>query len=883
MKNLLKLFVILMSITRITIGIEFIDKVEPLLENSHLVGAWIVATAGLAAGAAQQKLTTYYEFKDLAQAPDITILDSASQKFLQEFRKKNKGIISIDIVIPILDTTATGLLSATASINCTLPIATSVQSKYSIAPIEKHGGNKASSSTSLSNQQDSHFALVVNQHNQSNPGYLTNAQLDSLRVAAEHLSQSQVRANRIAIRREVKNYITDFTPETRHAGVAQEVYVGAIIEREREKQKDLDILEKNPEILKYDASIHWMHIALHLDEVTFIKRFIKDPRMQVHPTVVKRLIEIIKNVDQVTLDIFLNQLFPADTFIRLFPILADRANLFSEAHPFEDRLLEINNHKHLFNAYEQRLLEDLVHSISRFREAITLASALLKGHTSFWLWGPSDDDSQKLLALFIALSRSKARDKLQLHFNKTSDYSTLLKIVAKIKTKEMRDYLADTDIEKNYLAYAFEVEEFITFVGPLISKNSKEYVAIIRLASQHAIAFTLTSFEELLYLTRASGIPGSLVAHRYRNPAQRNVLTSLIRSFALLRSRAEDTAAVDKLVHLGLIASVFGKMKEAEKTQNLLLQLQKIYISDELQAKEKKRNKALADLSKAQIKKYDDFTDQSITPETNDSKLSSKRLRYDLDDGKFYPDCFDSMIASLPIPTSSDDNSGASSSAAHMPPMLDPDSESSEDSENEKITIEEYRAGIEELKKKYGEQKVDEVINILNIKESKVKNPNSILQIIEEYINVLQKINSDPRWSTFKYDPANRGKITEGTLREARVGIHAEEQCFLQELNRSPNGGEEFVDINKISWDVKSPLSRDLYDTKNVFNLRQVFNSIKQEYGRGENPIINISHLNQKDLLELITKLNAELSPQEKARTLLIDYYNPANSGFMGG
>lgn len=165
----------------------------------------------------------------------------------------------------------------------------------------------------------------------------------------------------------------------------------------------------------------------------------------------------------------------------------------------------------------------------------------------------------------------------------------------------------------------------------------------------------------------------------------------------------------------------------------------------------------------------------------------------------------------------------------------------------------------------YGQANTNEALQLLGINETNVHIKPYKIDHLERISKDLQKINSDPRWQTFKYDSAKGPKSSLGLIDEAIAGISCEEQNLIQNLARSTHDGADFVEIigkQKIEWDVKTFPSFSL-EGKEVFTVPETIHSIKKELMTGTNVILNIQYLNEKDLLTLYQNIAKSLTLDE--------------------
>lgn len=105
-------------------------------------------------------------------------------------------------------------------------------------------------------------------------------------------------------------------------------------------------------------------------------------------------------------------------------------------------------------------------------------------------------------------------------------------------------------------------------------------------------------------------------------------------------------------------------------------------------------------------------------------------------------------------------------------------------------------------------------------------------------------------------DPAQGGKATNKTRREAEVGLSLEEQGKLAgPIKRDPTGAAEFVDANGQKWDVKGFNSK--YAPKG-YNTPDAMSKIKGEIASGENVIVDTAAMSPDHVAELKNALQSE-------------------------
>ncbi|WP_245919766.1 hypothetical protein [Melittangium boletus] len=112
-------------------------------------------------------------------------------------------------------------------------------------------------------------------------------------------------------------------------------------------------------------------------------------------------------------------------------------------------------------------------------------------------------------------------------------------------------------------------------------------------------------------------------------------------------------------------------------------------------------------------------------------------------------------------------------------------------------------------------------------------------------------------------DPAQGGKITPKTRREAEIGLQLEDRGQLPgPIQRDPTGQAEFIDAQGTRWDIKSFDSR-FSPQKGGFSLARDLDKIKAEIAGGENVILNTENMaapHVQELRQAIDSLGAAFS-----------------------
>jgi hypothetical protein len=100
-------------------------------------------------------------------------------------------------------------------------------------------------------------------------------------------------------------------------------------------------------------------------------------------------------------------------------------------------------------------------------------------------------------------------------------------------------------------------------------------------------------------------------------------------------------------------------------------------------------------------------------------------------------------------------------------------------------------------------------------------------------------------------DPAHGGRITPGSMEEARTALELERSGKLPgPVQRDPSGAADFIDGNGQAWDVKS-FHSEFPQAKGGFDLGKAMNTIRASVRGDEDVILNTSHLSADDLRAL--------------------------------
>ena len=131
-------------------------------------------------------------------------------------------------------------------------------------------------------------------------------------------------------------------------------------------------------------------------------------------------------------------------------------------------------------------------------------------------------------------------------------------------------------------------------------------------------------------------------------------------------------------------------------------------------------------------------------------------------------------------------------------------------------------------------------------------------------------MSSDDQAEELSRDGAKGGKIDTKSIREAEVGIRAEQDGLLDgPLRTDPSGNAEFIDANGDLWDIKAFRSTTP-DGRPIFDLERTLNAIQGEFLVGENILLDIADLNFDDFSALVDAIDDyNFDPELKVEFLL--------------
>lgn len=106
-------------------------------------------------------------------------------------------------------------------------------------------------------------------------------------------------------------------------------------------------------------------------------------------------------------------------------------------------------------------------------------------------------------------------------------------------------------------------------------------------------------------------------------------------------------------------------------------------------------------------------------------------------------------------------------------------------------------------------------------------------------------------------DPAHGGKITPGSMEEAKAALGLEEAGRLPgPLTRDPTGAADFLDGRGVAWDVKS-FNSNFPPSQGGYELATSMLKIGAELLLGEHVILNTTNLSAEATAELQAAVDA--------------------------
>jgi hypothetical protein len=119
-------------------------------------------------------------------------------------------------------------------------------------------------------------------------------------------------------------------------------------------------------------------------------------------------------------------------------------------------------------------------------------------------------------------------------------------------------------------------------------------------------------------------------------------------------------------------------------------------------------------------------------------------------------------------------------------------------------------------------------------------------------------------------DPARGNKISEASLEEAAVALHAKHSGVLDNPAREKTGGSEFVDAAGQSWDVKSPFSPPPQYPDWIFDAQHHVEVVRHEVSGGERVLLNLTRCTPQDAAAVKQQLIDALSDWDEQRVLVL-------------
>jgi len=135
----------------------------------------------------------------------------------------------------------------------------------------------------------------------------------------------------------------------------------------------------------------------------------------------------------------------------------------------------------------------------------------------------------------------------------------------------------------------------------------------------------------------------------------------------------------------------------------------------------------------------------------------------------------------------------------------------------------------------------------------RIKDPGKELQALIDEFKTAERIE---RVFELSRDAAHGNKISLKTIQEARVGLELEARGVLRPpITRYPGAAAEFLDGDKVPWDVKGFYSGSV---KGAFKLVDGVAKVGEELANGENVIVDTSKMNTKDIADLRAAITAK-------------------------
>lgn len=158
--------------------------------------------------------------------------------------------------------------------------------------------------------------------------------------------------------------------------------------------------------------------------------------------------------------------------------------------------------------------------------------------------------------------------------------------------------------------------------------------------------------------------------------------------------------------------------------------------------------------------------------------------------------------------------------------------------------------------------------------------------MLKEFEDVAADIKyiteSKPHRLNFINDFDHAGNVTRSSISEGLTACATEDQKFINKLTRAKQQGVDFLDDLNQKWDVKNAASIRPLNSKYKFKVDQFLETVIDSFKKEENLIIDITDLNQSDLLDLTRKIR-EINDFENLKILYIHKLDKILSGIVKG
>ncbi len=120
----------------------------------------------------------------------------------------------------------------------------------------------------------------------------------------------------------------------------------------------------------------------------------------------------------------------------------------------------------------------------------------------------------------------------------------------------------------------------------------------------------------------------------------------------------------------------------------------------------------------------------------------------------------------------------------------------------------------------------------------------------------------DAKLASLVFDPAT-GHATSNTAEEAAVGLVGRMGGVIAgPITRDATGLAEFIGIEDVHWDVKSPMSPRT-DQHWTFDAGHQVEVVRKNIGEGESILLNLSRCTEEDARNVVTLIRRALSREE--------------------